>query len=337
MRQFIASLIQFLMVCSIPAIIFVSSYLYFDPFKVLWHYDSYSYADVVSNRDFVSTTVFINNHQKNNYNSFIFGSSRTLAFRPDTWKQYLPKNARPFAFDASNESVYGIYTKLKYLDSKNVAIKNALILLCRDVSFAFTEDAKGHLFIKPPAVTGKCNLDFQWRFFKAYLAPKFLFSFYCYKIIGVYKPFMSGYIENRKIAYGAVTNEIDIVDEENEIVKDPVAYYATKTFPVRANNKIDTRHINQRGLFMIKEIKRLLEKNNTNYRVVLSPLYDQVKFNPSDIALLKKEFGNKLYDFTGKNSFTEFKTNYYEKNHFRPIVGTKIMGIIYRDSTMARN
>jgi hypothetical protein len=330
MKQFIASLTQFLMVCSIPAIIFVSSYLYFDPFRVLWHYDNYSYADVVSNRDFVSTTMFINNQKKNNYNSFIFGSSRTLAFRPDTWRKYLSDDAKPFAFDASNESVYGIYTKLKYLDSTNVEIKNALILLCRDVSFGFSEESKGHLFIKHPATTTKNNLDFQLQFFKAYLAPKFLFSFYCYKMIGVYKPFMSGYIENRKIAYGRVTNEIDIVDEENEILKNPTAYYAAKIFPTRAINKTDSRQINKKGLFMIKEIKRLLEKNNTNYRVVLSPLYDQVKFNPSDLFLLRKEFGNKLFDFTGKNSFTESKTNYYEKNHFRPIVGDSIFKIIYK-------
>ena len=81
---------------------------------------------------------------------------------------------------------------------------------------------------------------------------------------------------------------------------------------------------------MLKEIKRLLLKNKTKFKVVLSPLYEQTKFNPHDLQILKYVFGKNLYDFTGKNRFTDKITNYYESSHFRPSVGDSIMKIIYK-------
>jgi len=236
-------------------------------------------------------------------------------------------------FDASLESVYGIYTKLKYLDSTNIAIKNALIILCWDASFIYTANHDGHLYVKHPATSGESNITFQYEFFKAYLDPTFLFNFYSYKVLGEYRPFMSGFIEYRKITYDTLTNEINIIDQEAEMTRSPANYYAKRKelFYERKGERIDSvQRITEKHLFMLKEIKRILEKNKTVYKVVLSPLYDQVKFNRSDLSILKKEFGDNLYDFSGKNSFTDNKMNYYETSHFRPSVGDSIFKIIYR-------
>lgn len=310
----------------------LQTYLYFDPFKVLRHYNDYSYSHILQNRDYISTTMFLNNHQKNKYNSFIFGSSRTVAFRINSWSKYLSDTDRPFMFDASNESIYGIYTKLKYLDSRNIEIKNALIILCRDVSFSDEKNHKGHLFIKHPTTSGKGNLGFQVEFFKAYINPKFLFDFYSYQILGTYRPFMFGYIEKNKTAYDSLTNEISVIDREAEIIENPTEYYLQRRalFDERTDERTDsTQRITKKQLFILKEIRRILEKNKTNYTVVLSPLYEQIKLNTSDLLLLKNEFGNNLYDFSGKNAFTEDKKNYYETSHFRPNVGDDILKIIY--------
>lgn len=309
------------------------SYYYYDPFKVVKHYSDYSYSYVIPNRDYISTTMFNNNYSKRGYNSFIFGSSRTLAFRPASWQKYLSAGDKTFMFDASGESIYGIYTKLKYLESKKVKINNALIILCRDASFVNSENHKGHLFIKHPATSGESSIDFQSEFFKAYLNPKFMFAFFSYKIIGAYKPFMAGYIENRKITYDTLTNEINIIDQENEITQHPANYYLKRKemFYKRTSEKIDSiPQINKKQEFMLSEIRRILEKNNAQYKVVISPLYEQIKFNPKDILLLQKEFGSHLYDFSGKNSFTEDKMNYYETSHYRPKVGDSILKIIYK-------
>ncbi len=128
---------HFTSISLIPLILFILFYTYYDPFKVLRDYKNYSSSEVVLNRDYVSTTMFLKNHKKNNYNSFIFGSSRTLAFRTKVWSKYLTKKDKIFVFDASSESIYGIYTKLKYLDSKKIKITNAIIVICRDRTFEY--------------------------------------------------------------------------------------------------------------------------------------------------------------------------------------------------------
>lgn len=336
MKRFINQLFIFFILGLVPFFIFSFLYVYLDPFKVLYSYKDYSFPFVITNRDYISTTILKKNLPEHKYNSFVLGSSRTLAYRLDCWNKYLDKNAKPFMFDASNESVYGIYTKLRYLDSIKANIENVLIIMCRDRIFEDTENPKGHLFIKHPATSGESNLDFQLVFFKAYLDPGFLFNFYAYIITKEYKPFMGGYIENRLIRYDTLTNEYNAIDQQKEITQNPVAYYAKRAdyFYDRQGEKIDTAHkIKSKHLFMLQEIKRILVKNNTNYKVVISPLYEQVKFSKYDFEILKSLFGNNLFDFSGRNIFTESMVNYYEPSHYIPKVGDSILSLIYRDST----
>ncbi len=332
MNRFVKRLFYFTFIGLIPIIGILSSYLYFDPFKVLKNYNDYSYPFVIPNRDYISTTMFIKNHKKYNYNSFVFGSSRTLAFRPTSWEKYLRIDDIPFMFDASGESIYGIYTKLNYLDSTKVKIDNVLIILCRDISFKNSENQSEHLFIKHPITSGESNLSFQLVFLKAYLSPKFLYNFFGYKIIGHYQPFMSGYIENRKINFDSITNEINIIDQETELNQNPTEYYLKRKnlFYLRNEEKIDTvQRISNKQVSMLNEIKRILEKNNSTYKIVLSPLYEQIKFSNSDIRILRNIFGNCLFDFSGKNKYTIPISNYYETSHYRSHVGDSILNTIY--------
>jgi hypothetical protein len=133
---------------------------------------------------------------------------------------------------------------------------------------------------------------------------------------------MEGYIEGRKIVMDTVSNELTNLDQEAEITKTPVQYYERRAtiFYERKGETTDS-----------VRIKRLLEKNNTNYKVILSPLYEQIKFNNADFSILKTLFGANLFDFSGKNVFTESKFNYYEASHYRPHVGDSIMKIIYTE------
>lgn len=309
-------------------------YVYFDPFKVVRSYSNYSYPYVVPNKDYISTEMFLKNNSIQDYNSFIFGSSRTNAFRPSVWSNYLPIDSKPFVFDASKETIYGIYTKLKFLDSlKTTNLKNVLIILCRDYSFDFEKNSEGHLFIKHPITSKKNNIAFHFEFYKAYLDPKFLYCFYDYTLTKNYKSYMKGYIEFRKITYDTLTNETNIIDQEQEITQNPNAYYAKRAsvFYERVGEKTDTiKRINKTNYFMLKEIKRILDKNKTNYKIVLSPLYEQIKFNSNDLFILKSIFKNNIYDFSGKNYFTQKKINYYEASHYRPTVGDSILKIIYK-------
>jgi len=176
--------------------------------------------------------------------------------------------------------------------------------------------------LKHPITSGESVLSFHFNFFQAYLTRKFLINFYSYKILGFYKPFMSGYIDNREITYDIVTNEVNIVDQESEIIKYPIEYYRKRNrvfFERAIDEKTDSiQRITGKQLFMIKEIKRILVKNKTNYKVVLSPLYEQVRFNPSGLLFLRNEFGNNLYNFSGKTQKSQIESSSpnFQKNIF---------------------
>src|SRR4051812_3079846 len=86
---------------SVPVLILLSTYIYFDPFKVIWHYSNFEdHSFTAENRDYVSSDLYIRNHSKYHYNAFIFGNSRSLSFLCSDWKNYIP-NAVPFHFDGS--------------------------------------------------------------------------------------------------------------------------------------------------------------------------------------------------------------------------------------------
>ena len=72
--------------------------------------------------------------------------------------------------------------------------------------------------------------------------------------------------------------------------------------------------------------------NKTNYRIIISPLYNQIKLNNQDLDYLKQLFGkDNVFDFSGINKFTKDYNNYYESSHYRPHIAREIMQLIYHD------
>ena len=56
---------------------------------------------------------------------------------------------------------------------------------------------------------------------------------------------------------------------------------------------------------MLYEIHDILVRNNTNYKVILNPIYDQLLFSTEDKEFLLTLFGNNnIADFSGKNRIT---------------------------------
>jgi len=219
MKRFLSDVFKFSLPGIILLVLLLLGYFILAPFKVVKDYKDYSYSHVISNRDYISTTMFLKHHEQYHYDSFIFGISRTLAYQCNSWRKYLSAEASPFVFDASYETIDGIYGKLKFLDATQVPLKNVLIIICRDAMFSPDKIRSGHLFIRHPATSGKGYLNFHLEFIKAYLNPKFLFNFCCFNLLGRYKPFMEGFIEQRLTKYDTITNQINILDQENEIAK----------------------------------------------------------------------------------------------------------------------
>ena len=331
MRKFIKRLLLF---AAIPLITLILGYVVFDPFKVLYKCDDYSDTFVILNRDYVSCEHYINKKNKYHYNSFIFGSSRTIAFRASSWKKYLNADASILTFDAAAENIYGIHNKLKYLDKTNAKIDNVILILCRDWGFEQGESLNGHIFMKHPSFSENTRINFQFKFFKSYMNTKFLLAYYNFKCTNNYKPWMKFIISNEKATLDSITNEMRIPNIDKTIDADRKKYIVEKgkLFYDRKGETADSiNRIKKHQIFVLKDIKRLLEKHKTNYKIISGPLYDQITFSKNDKKILNAIFGNKFYDFTGKNKFTENKENYYESSHFRAHVGNEILETIYKE------
>lgn len=328
---------KFLLKClflTIPFVVLIIFFVTLDPFRIVKNYSDYSKdLFVIPNRDFISTEVYKRNRIRYKYDSFIFGSSRTIAYKTDSWRTHLDSTASPFVFDASGESVFGIYKKIKYIDKNGDRLNNCLIILCTDCSFLHEADHEGHLGIKHPAVAGTSWLHFYWVFFKAYLDRGFFKSYHKYLLTHTYDSSMKNRIETNQIKWDTITNDEWVLNWEKELTEHPDNYYDKRKNVFYDREKYPSKsksQITDKQKLMLEEIKQIFDRQHTKYKIVISPLYSQVKFNEKDFRLLNEIFGDQVYDFSGKNDFTKTKYNYYESSHYRPFIGDKIMSLIYR-------
>ncbi|MBF9239381.1 hypothetical protein I2I05_18455 [Hymenobacter sp. BT683] len=328
-------LLSKLLLLSLPGLALVISYFVFDPFWVLYHYPTFSGNLItIPNRDYVSTQMYVNTYQTRRYQSFIFGNSRTMAFQIGDWYQYIGGNPA-FHFDASSETLYGVWKKLEFIEARSPGIKHALIV-CDPSLLKETRDIKTHLTRKDPRLTQEFPLGFHVSFLKAYLSNQFYLKYLKRRLTGTYTPDMAGMLESRRIFYDPLTNDLRLPDVEQEIRTDSTGYYVRKhlhprpTLPAVAPAVIGPVQLKQ-----LTAIRNILHRQRTNYHFIISPLYYQEQMNPADVRTLTHLFGaERVHNYSGVNRFTEVVGNYYEEYHYRPVVGRQILKAIYLSDSL---
>lgn len=338
MRKFLSKLFRFSLYGLVPLAILGVVYVSLDPFKVIKHYDSFYDMDakgwVGLNKDFVSTSTFIHNSKTINYNSFIFGNSRSLFYEVSDWETHLPENSTCFHYDASAESIWALQKKIEFIDREGIKIENALLVL--DYSILIQDTAmSGHLFVISPKLVGNSNIiEFHKTFFSAFLSPKFLYAYLDYQISGEVKPYMkeNKLLDDAPYNYEIATNEIrheyfeKLIAEKQYFTQERLSvFYQRDTIQKTSPQAIEE---NQRKI--LNEIHAILKRQNSNVKIVISPLYDQLKLNGKDLAYLKYLFGEEnVFDFSGINNITIDYQNYYENSHYRPHIAREIMDEVY--------
>lgn len=318
-----------------PLWLVILSYFIYDPFKVLYHYDNF-YEDyfVNINRDYASSQLFIQNNATQHYNSFIFGSSRTMAFRTKDWKNHIGQTEKPFVFDASSETLTGIWSKVKFLEEQKVSIKHALIVVCGDHTFAEPQTQTNLLFIRHPNVYKKENwLQFQELFFSTYFKNYFFIHYLDYQIFRQKRAYLYKNIEFIELKVDTVTNDLYRTDLDRKRELDSLSYYKEiDCLFYKHSDLLQYRvaQLDESKINMLRQIKTVFDKEGTDYQFIISPLYDQKRINEKDLKMMKAIFGEKqVHDFSGINAITSSKFNYYENSHYIPSVGKAIMDSIY--------
>ncbi len=77
---------------------------------------------------------------------------------------------------------------------------------------------------------------------------------------------------------------------------------------------------------------KILKENNTKYKIIISPLYNQIPLSNGRKEILFNIFKEEnIYDFSGENCYTKFIYNYYETSHYRKFIGDKILDKVYNN------
>jgi len=332
MRNFIIKTLLFLSPLVLVPVIF---YLIIDPFKVLYKYSEQINTDknyqIVTNRDFQSTQLLLSYYKKYDYNSFIFGNSRSTFFQVTTWNKFIQGNC--FHFDASNESIYGIYCKLKLLESLKININNALIILDAK-TLTVVENQNGHLFIMHPESSKESYFTFHIEMFRGFF-PRAMYAHMDLWLTNKKKPYMDKYgIRDNVFKQDVVSNQIKYFVYDEQLSSNPDLYYANRMSQFYKRDTIQIYSepvIKKEQEEILESIRSILVFHNTKYKIIISPLYDQFKLNHKDLNYLINLFGSEnVFDFSGINSFTNDYHNYYENSHYRPLVCDSIINIIYK-------
>ena len=254
------------------------------------------------------------------YNSFILGSSRSQFYYVNDWKQHLDYDATCFHFNQSADNLLGTVQRVKYLFKRFSRIDNLLLIMDHEFLSDETPE-KGLLRIMPYQVSGYKNyVAFHWEFFRSFYTIKF---------------WKDNQLKNPG-CYCPMYNENYLYEAEEQINKDSKRYYESlasfaKLYPRNPNEQIGTPVISSKQKKLLEELASILRCHpETEYRIIISPLYDQLKLNPKDSLEFVRLFGtSRFYDFSGKNDLTEENLNYYENSHYRPSLCARIMDIVY--------
>ena len=324
----------------VPILLLVGLYVITDPYKMIYHYDSYYNASGPSyvglDNDYVSTTNFDNHNHEFHYNSFIFGNSRSRYYMVNDWRQHLDSSAMCYRFDASNETLLGVYRKLKYA-SRHAEIKNCLLVFDASILATVNNPVGSHLFTPAPQTTEERDwLSFQLAGFKTFCNPKFILAYMDLKLFGQIRGYMKRWntfnLDSKDYDYRH--NEITYPDRELQI--DDGTYYDERKMKDWFNQRPQSPYegmdcIGEEQKHLLHGIDSIFTQHNTNYKIIISPCFDQVELSINDRLILESIFGAKsVFDFSGKNEFTEDYHNYYDCNHYRPCIAKAVLDSIYR-------
>ena len=174
-------------------------------------------------------------------------------------------------------------------------------------------------------------------FVRAYLNPKFLHAYWDYLLTRELKPYMfdNSIFEKPLSGYKLQSNERNGANRMIHKFSDEFYGDRLSTFPKQPDTlTYGFPVIKESQKQILHEIHDILIRNNTQYKIILNPIYDQIMFAPEDKELLIQLFGDHLIDFSGKNKITDDYHYYSDPAHFNEYIASEIMRITYESNPL---
>lgn len=332
MRRFV---ITVCLSIAIPIAILTGVFFLTDPYKTLKPF-SLDYLDL-TNRDYLSSELFLMNYPEQHYDSYIFSSSRGCGINTYHWVKYLSEGSNQFLFQAWGETLTGMAQKIDYIDQHGYALKNVLLLLDIPGAFDPVQLHSGANVIKHPAFSHQPKWLFQLTLLYDFLQKPTQWTRAIKKWI---RPIPES------ISFDSVSNDWEKENRNRDLATPPEkdslcllnsrskSFYIAQAICAQSSNLLQESGplIHNEELRLLRHIREVFDRKGTDYRVVISPLYCYL--NPSlsheDRQVLSEVFGQEyVYDFSGKNAFTEDYNNYSDSKHFGLSVGWHLIEQIY--------
>lgn len=309
-------------------VIIVSAAVYIyakiDVYRDFGKYDNYSWKYSFQQLGDVSTKKLLNSERR--YNSFIFGSSRSVSVYA-CYLQTKISNSRFFHYGSYLETVGGIYQKLKLLDSLGYNLNNIYIYI--DTDFTFVKDGKprdnDHYLI-----TGENKYSYYLKHFRSFYDSDIKFKIITGSKLTPkdYPGWESDLVTNdsRHTCSDSILKSYGNIDNSEKQSNRVELLKKSGILKERSNvQEYKHKQISREEEELLEKIKAILDRHKSNYYIIITPLYDQKKINAADFDILKKIFGNNVYDFSGINDITNDENNYTDGSHFQYYISKKII------------
>ncbi|MBO4721328.1 MAG: hypothetical protein J5629_00165 [Muribaculaceae bacterium] len=303
-----------------PVLLFMAFYAIVDPFHIVHPISSDSQGQdsiiVGNNAGFTSIETYLLYNDQYHYDSFIFGSSMSQNFKASYWMPYLDSTASILHFDASMETFTGIINKMRFLNNHGNTIKNALIVI--EVEMLGRQPSEDDiLYIQHPATTGAINwFHVHTQFIKAF----------CDLNQVKYALFPSQ--SNNDLQQDGIVSEIapNRVPHLNEmyygeidsiIATSPDKFFTPERLAQRKRVRLPSASqptIDEAVETQLKTIKEILDKNKSNYIIIVPPRATNPQLTWQDLWVMKSIFGeDKVHDFSSHPEFVNDERVYYDK------------------------
>ena len=336
MHSDLSRLSRWLAVLAAPVALLIVLYLVLDPFQVIrTGVEPEVRHGIAPNREMMNTQMLLRRPDAARYDAFIFGNSRSLAYQCRDWLQWIAP-ANPFHYDALGETLLGLRGKLRLLERQGMHVRQALLIV-DPVLLSATDDPGNIVTIKHPAVSEGSRIRFQAVFLRAFFSDLFVIKYLDYRLFGTFRPYMRGVISSIPAgAYGwdPQTNDVQSIGPEKEIAVQPDQYFANLGRGTDRTPRDEPPVIGARQLEMLREVRASLNRQRTNYQIVVSPDFARARLNPADVLILHRLFGaERVHDFSRDPDLGLDIRDWYDTSHYRPTVALEVMRRVYAGRT----
>lgn len=330
MKKFLLIVVAFF---GIPLLLLFGLYLWTDPFRTLHAFDMNDVNSV--NREYVSTELYLRNKTTYHYNAFVFGSSQASGLNTYTWKMYLPDTASTFVFQAWGDNITGVMQKIEWLDANGAKIEHALILMDMPGFFMGQQVKYDALSMQHYALTGTPEWLYHAREYYNFIQkPSSWRRNVKLKYRGYREAITADSITNDWFAdnaknYEAIPKQDSLSQCTEQTRRD---FFLRNAYVTEDDVKEAPAVIDESFLPTLLTIKAVLDKQKTDYYVIVTPVYRYTHpfMNTQDLKTLQEVFGeDRVYDFSARIEYTSDYNDFFDPVHFGTRLGWYMLREIY--------